>query len=397
VFSDCFRSHHSFLQAIIVLDAIQGDCYLTKLRPLTEPSSRRDVLGWLQSALGTLPKQWSRTIMKAMVLRRCGPIESWPLRMEELPEPQPGPGQVRVQVKACGICRTDLHVIEGELPPRDHPVIPGHQVVGVVDQVGPSVTTLHVGQRIGIAWLHQSCGTCRQCRDDHENLCDDPQFTGYHRPGGYAAYALVPEAFAYEIPAVFADVEAPPLLCAGIIGYRSLQRSDCRPGASLALVGFGSSAHIVIQIARFWGCQVYVCTRNRDHQALALQLGACWAGSHPSEMPVRVSHAIIFAPAGELVPAALECLEKGGTLALAGIHMSSIPELDYQKHLFYEKNLRSVTANTRQDGIELLRVAAQIPIRPHVRVFPLEAANEALLLLKGDGIQGSAVLVPETH
>jgi propanol-preferring alcohol dehydrogenase len=333
-------------------------------------------------------------MMKAMLLRGCAPIESEPLKMEEFPDPQPGVGQVRVQVKACGICRTDLHVIEGELPPRDHPVIPGHQIIGIVDQVGPMATRFHVGQRIGIAWLHWSCGECVYCREDHENLCEQSVFTGYQRAGGYAEHALVPEAFAYAIPETFTDTEAPPLLCAGIIGYRSLKRSECRPGDSLALFGFGSSAHIVMQIARYWGCRVYVCSRNPRHQQLAIQLGAHWAGASAAEMPVRVRSAIIFAPAGNLVPEALERLEKGGTLALAGIYMTAIPELHYQQHLFYEKNIRSVTANTRQDGRELLEIAAQIPIRPHVRVFQLQDANKALLLLKQDKIQGSAVLVP---
>jgi alcohol dehydrogenase, propanol-preferring len=333
--------------------------------------------------------------MRAMVLRGCAPIETEPLKLEEFPDPQPGPGEVRVQVKACGLCRTDLHVIEGELSPRDHPVIPGHQIIGIVDQVGPLVTRFQVGQRIGIAWLHGSCGECVYCRDGHENLCEHSVFTGYHRAGGYAEYTLVPEAFAYAVPETFADTEAPPLLCAGIIGYRSLKRSDCRPGDSLALFGFGSSAHIVIQIARHWGCQVYVCSRNRHHQQLAIQLGAHWTGSKAAEMPVRVRSAIIFAPAGDLVPEALERLDKGGTLALAGIYMTKIPELNYHQHLFYEKNIRSVTANTRQDGMELLEIAAQIPIRPHVRVFPLQDANKALLLLKQDKIQGSAVLVPQ--
>jgi propanol-preferring alcohol dehydrogenase len=350
------------------------------------------------NALAPQPEDAERgNTMKAMVLRHCAPIEREPLQLEEVPDPQPGPGQVRVRVKACGVCRTDLHVIEGELPPRDHLVIPGHQVIGIVDQRGPLATRFQVGQRIGIAWLHQSCGECRHCRSGHENLCDHSVFTGYQRLGGYAEYALVPEAFAYPIPEIFSDVEAPPLLCAGIIGYRSLKRSDCQPGDSLALFGFGSSAHIVIQIARHWGCQVYVCSRNRHHQRLAIQLGARWAGSNAAEMPVLVRSAIIFAPAGSLVPEALECLEKGGTLALAGIYMSNIPELNYEKHLFHEKNVRSVTANTRRDGLELLQIAAQIPIRPQVRVFPLQNANEALLLLKQDRIQGSAVLVHEMN
>jgi len=333
--------------------------------------------------------------MKAMVLKRCAPIESAPLQWMDVPDPQAGQGEVRVKVRACGLCRTDLHVIEGELPPLDHPVIPGHQIIGIVDQTGPGATRFAVGQRIGIAWLRHTCGQCIYCRSGQENLCESSIFTGYHAPGGYAQYAVVPEAFAYPIPPIFSDLEATPLLCAGIIGYRSLKRSQCRPGQKLALYGFGSSAHIVIQIAVHWGCEVYACTRSPKHQALALELGARWAGSQPGDMPIRADCAIIFAPAGELVPQALAYLRKGGTLALAGIYMTSIPEMDYEKHLFHEKNVHSVTANTRQDGIELLEVAAQIPIRPKVQAFSIREANEALLKLKQDKTQGSSVLVFE--
>jgi alcohol dehydrogenase, propanol-preferring len=333
--------------------------------------------------------------MKAMVLKQYGPIEGKPLRYEDLPDPRPAFGQVRVRVKACGICRTDLHVIEGELPHRELPIVPGHQVVGTVDLLGPGVNRFAQGQRIGIAWLHQSCAKCPPCFSGQENLCTDPLFTGYDRPGGYAQYCLVPEGFAYAIPNTFSDIEAPPLLCAGIIGYRSLKRCGCKPGNTIALFGFGSSAHIVIQIARHWGCVVYVCSRNQHHRELALELGASWVGSNAREMPSRVQNAIIFAPAGGLVLEALECLDRGGTLALAGIYMSTIPELDYERHLFYEKSICSVTANTRKDGEELLQIAAQIPLQPQVRVFKLHEANEALQLLKADQIRGSGVLVPD--
>jgi len=332
--------------------------------------------------------------MRAMVLNQCGPIETSPLQWQEVAVPQPGLNEVRVQVKACGICRTDLHVIEGELPWLNRPIIPGHQVVGVVDALGPHSSRFEIGQRLGIAWLRHTCGVCAECRTGRENLCASPLFTGYHAAGGYAEFCVVPEAFAYPIPDVFEDAEATPLLCAGIIGYRSLKRSRCEPGHSLALFGFGSSAHIVLQIAHHWGCQVYVCSRSPLHQKLALELGARWAGCSAEEMPVQVDSAIIFAPAGELVPAALRSLRKGGTLALAGIYMTPIPEMDYERHLFYEKNICSVTANTRQDGAELLRAAAQIPIRPKVQPFSLVAANEALLRLKQDKIQGSGVLLP---
>lgn len=331
--------------------------------------------------------------MKAMVLDRCAPVESRPLRWDDVPDPTPGPGEVLVRVKACGVCRTDLHVIEGELPPTGRRVIPGHQVVGRVEALGEGAHRFAIGDRIGVAWLHHTCGRCTYCRSGQENLCEESLFTGYHRPGGYAEYIVVPEDFAYAIPKIFTDTEAPPLLCAGIIGYRSLKRSLCRPGQSLALYGFGSSAHIVIQIARHWGCSVYVCSRDAKHQQLALSMGAQWAGSNAGDMPVSADSAIIFAPAGHLVPQALARLRKGGTLALAGIYMSTIPEMDYEKHLFYEKNIHSVTANTRQDGNELLQVAAEIPIRPQVELFPVEQANEALIRLKHDSIQGSAVLV----
>ncbi len=331
--------------------------------------------------------------MKAMVLDRCASIESRPLRWEDIPTPNPGPGEIRVRVKACGVCRTDLHVIEGELPPMGYRVIPGHQVVGEVDALGPGAQRFAPGERVGVAWLHHTCGQCAYCRNGKENLCESSLLTGYHRPGGYAEYVVAPEDFAYAIPDAFSDMEAPPLLCAGIIGYRSLKRSECRAGQNLALYGFGSSAHIVIQIARHWGCKVYVCSRDAKHQQLALSMGAEWAGARAEDMPVEADSAIIFAPAGPLIPQALARLRKGGTLALAGIYMTAIPEMDYETHLFYEKNVHSVTANTRQDGNELLRVAAEIPIRPQVQLFPMEAANEALIRLKQDSIQGSAVLV----
>ncbi len=333
--------------------------------------------------------------MKAMVLKQCAPIDAAPLDWTDVPTPDPGPEEVRVRVKACGICRTDLHVIEGELPPLGRAVIPGHQIVGIVDKAGANASRFKPGDRIGIAWLHHTCGRCVYCRAGQENLCESSIFTGYHVPGGYAEYAVAPEAFAYPIPAIFNDYDAPPLLCAGIIGYRSLKRSLLKPGQSIALYGFGSSAHIVIQIAVHWGCKVYACSRTERHQKLALELGAVWAGSDASRMPALVDSAIIFAPAGELVPQALRSLRKGGVLALAGIYMSDIPAMDYERHLFYEKNVHSVTANTREDGIELLETASEIPIRPQIQLFPMKDANSALLKLKQDRIEGSGVLVFE--
>ncbi|MGC9965420.1 MAG: zinc-dependent alcohol dehydrogenase family protein [Syntrophobacteraceae bacterium] len=333
--------------------------------------------------------------MKAMVLEKCAPVETAPLKLMELPDPSPGPGEVRVRVNACGVCRTDLHVVECELPFPGHPVIPGHQIVGVVDRLGTGSNRFKLGQRIGIAWLRHTCGKCLYCLSGRENLCESARFTGYHEPGGFAEFALIDQEFAYPIPDVFSDDEAPPLLCAGIIGYRSLKRSGLRPGGSLAIYGFGSSAHIVIQIALHMGCKVYVCTRGKEHRELAASLGAQWVGESPEKMPALTDSAIIFAPAGGLVPKALERLTKGGTLALAGIYMTPIPQMDYEAHLFHEKNIHSVTANTRDDGAELLRIAAEIPIRPRVQIFQLSEANEALIRLKQDKMQGSGVLVVE--
>jgi propanol-preferring alcohol dehydrogenase len=245
---------------------------------------------------------------------------------------------------------------------------------------------------VGVAWLRHTCGKCEFCTAGKENLCESARFTGYHADGGYAEYALVPEAFAYAIPESFSDVEAAPLLCAGIIGYRALKRSNLPPGGRLALYGFGSSAHVVLQIAQHRGCEVYVVTRGEKHVALARRMGAVWAGQQAREMPVKVDSAILFAPAGELVPPALESLKKGGTLALAGIHMSPIPQMDYGRYVFYERDIRSVTCNTREDGRQLLAEAAEIPIRPHTTVYSLADANRALEDLKNDQISGTGVL-----
>jgi propanol-preferring alcohol dehydrogenase len=331
--------------------------------------------------------------MKAMVLPHPAPIESSPLQSQDVAEPEPGAGEVRVRVSCCAICRTDLHVIEGELPRQRMPIIPGHQVVGVVDRLGAGCSRLAIGQRVGIAWLRHTCGVCRYCISGRENLCESPRFTGYHADGGYAESAVVPEAFAYEIPNVFPDIEATPLLCAGIIGFRALKRSQLPPGGTLAIFGFGSSAHVVIQIAMHRGCRVLVVTRGEKHRELALELGAVWVGETTEGIPEPADSAIIFAPAGSLVPSALEILRHGGTLALAGIYMTQVPGLDYETHLFHEKNVHSVTANTRDDGREMLAEAAQIPIRPRTTTYPLADANRALQDLKADRISGTGVLV----
>lgn len=330
--------------------------------------------------------------MIAMVLNQTGEVATAPLHRQEVSIPEPGPHELLVRVSVCGMCRTDLHVIEGELERPLLPLIPGHQVVGVVSRVGADVTERKVGERVGIAWLQGTCGQCEFCVGGRENLCRDARFTGYRVHGGYAEYALVSERFAYPIPSGFADEEAAPLLCAGIIGYRALRVSGIQPGQRLGLYGFGASAHIAIQIARHWGCEIYVSSLTGHHQALARELGANWVGGALDHPPVRLHGSIMFAPAGELVPPALRALERGGTLALAGIHMTPIPSIDYDHELFGERVVRSVTANTRQDGLDFLREAAAIPIKPQTQRFRLDEANQALQTLKAGKIKGAGVL-----
>jgi len=327
-----------------------------------------------------------------MVLREAADVGKTPLVLEEMPAPEPGPGDVRVRVRVCGVCRTDLHIIEGDLPPAKRPVIPGHEVVGIVDRVGTGVQVIKEGDRVGIAWLRSTCGDCEFCRDHQENLCLQARFTGYHADGGYAEYAVAPAAFVYPIPGVFTDEEVAPLLCAGIIGYRALRLSGVKPGQRLGLYGFGASAHITLQVARHWGCEVFVCSLREEHRALARELGARWVGGAAELPPEPLHGAIMFAPAGELVPPALRALRRGGTLAIAGIHLSPIPAIDYDRDLFGERVIRSVTANTKQDGLDLLREAAAIPIRPHTQRFRLEDANAALQALKAGTIRGAGVL-----
>jgi len=331
--------------------------------------------------------------MRAMVLERPGPVETRPLRLTELPDPVPGPGMLRIRVRACGVCRTDLHEVEGELAPRGGPCIPGHEIVGTVDAAGPGAgAQLPVGTRVGVPWLNSTCGACHHCREGRENLCEQARFTGYDVPGGYAQAVLAPEAFALPLPAGMADIAVAPLLCAGIIGYRALRLSEMRSGETLGLYGFGASAHLCIQIARAQGGTVFVFTRTPEHATLARALGAAWAGTAPETPPAPLQRAILFAPAGALVPEALRVLDRGGTVVLAGIHMSEIPPLDYAKHLYLEKTLRSVTAATRRDATELLELAACLPLRSEVETFPLADANEALLRLKRSEIRGAAVL-----
>jgi len=330
--------------------------------------------------------------MNAMVLSRTGDVSGNRLELRGCATPTAGPEQVLVKIRVCGVCRTDLHVVEGELPNITLPVIPGHQAVGTVVHTGPGVSEIKVGDRVGIAWLQGTCRRCEFCTSGRENLCEAARFTGYQVDGGYAEYAVVPARFAYPIPSVFSDDEAAPLLCAGIIGYRALRLSGIKPGQRLGLYGFGASAHIAIQIARHWGCRVYVSSLKAEHQKLATQLGAVWVGDATEMPPDKLHGSIIFAPAGELVPPALRALERGGTLALAGIHMSPIPSLNYGREVFGERVIRSVTANTRQDGLDLLREAAAIPIKPRTVRFPLADANKALQSLKAGTFQGAAVL-----
>lgn len=330
--------------------------------------------------------------MRALIIDRRERVEQRPLRLIERPVPTPGPGEVLVNVEVCAICRTDLHVIEGELPSHRSPLVPGHQVVGRAERLGDGCSRVREGDRVGVAWLHAACGVCAYCRRGDENLCDAPRFTGYDVDGGYADSLVAPEAFLYPLPDARPAPQIAPLLCAGIIGYRALRRSRIRPGGRLGLYGFGASAHVVIQIARYWGCRVFVATRGEGHRRLAAELGAVWTGDAAALPPEKLDSAIVFAPVGELAVSALAALDKGGTVALAGIYMTDLPALNYERLLFHEKQLCSVTANTRRDGEELLRLAAEIPIVTHVETFPLEEANEALIKLKHDGIQGAGVL-----
>lgn len=329
--------------------------------------------------------------MKACILRSPAPVQTNPLEFVDVPRPEPGPGEVLVRVQMCGVCRTDLHVVEGELPPRKAHVVPGHQVVGVVEKLGKGAARFPLGARVGVPWLHSTDQTCEYCRSGKENLCDSPTFTGWTVDGGYAEYAVAPQDFVYSIPESFPDEQAAPLLCAGIIGFRCLRLSGVKKGDRLAFYGFGAAAHVAIQVARHWGVEVYAPTRGARHQQLAIQLGAVWAGEAADAPPAKLDAAIIFAPAGELVPPALKALRKGGVLVLGGIHMSPIPSFDYNL-LYQERVIRSVANNTRDDGQDFLRVAAEIPVRTTVAVYPLCDANRALNDLKSDHVNGAAVL-----
>ncbi len=330
--------------------------------------------------------------MRAMLLEKTRPAEENPLRLAEIPLPNPGAGEIRVRVGACGVCHTDLHIVEGDLTLPKLPVVPGHQIVGAVDALGAGVKEFREGDRVGVPWLYSTDGECVYCRKGLENLCERGRFTGFHADGGYAEAMVVPAAFAYALPGSFSDLEAAPLLCAGVIGYRALKLSNLQPGDRLGLYGFGASAHIVMQIARHWNCEVSVFTRAESHRELARQLGAVWTGAAGEPPPAPLDAAIIFAPAGKLVPDALRALRKGGTLALAGITMSALPEMEYQL-LYQERVLRSVANSTRDDVRSLLRLAAEIPVHTEIETFELPEANQALQNLKGSRIRGAGVLV----
>jgi len=330
--------------------------------------------------------------MKAQILKQVSPIENRPLELADLPVPLPKAKEVLVQISACGVCHTELDEIEGRIRPN-LPVVPGHEIIGRVESSGAGVTRLKAGDRVGIAWIYASCGNCHFCREGNENLCPDFQATGCHVNGGYAQYVVVSEDYAYPIPDKFTDAQAAPLLCAGAIGFRALRLSGVRQGQILGLFGFGASAHIVIQVARYWGCRVFAFSRSEAHRRLAKKLGATWAGGPEEEPPQKLDCAIDFTPVGETVPQALSVLEKGGRLVLAVIRKRNpIPSLDYTLLLWDEKEIKSVANITRKDARDFLALAADIPIIPEVREFKLAEANEALILLKQGKIQGAAIL-----
>jgi propanol-preferring alcohol dehydrogenase len=331
--------------------------------------------------------------VKAWVVESPGPIATGPLVAVDRPVPEPGAGEIRVRVIACGVCRTDLHLAEGDLPPHRPATIPGHEVVGTVDALGAGAGRFRLGQRAGIAWLRHTDGRCRWCRRGQENLCIDPRFTGWDADGGYAEWAVVDEAYAYELPDSFDDVHVAPLLCAGIIGYRALRRAELPPGGRLGIYGFGASAHLAAQVALAQGATVHVMTRAAAARQLALDLGAHSAAPADAPPPEPLDGAILFAPVGDLVPTAMAALERGGTLAIAGIHLTDVPPLNYETHLFQERQVRSVTANTRADGEEFLALAARLGLQVTVTPYPLDAADRALADLANDRLTGPAVLV----
>jgi propanol-preferring alcohol dehydrogenase len=356
--------------------------------------------------------------MQAAVLTTPAPISKSPLKIEDVPTPEPKPGHVLLKVLACGVCRTDLHIVEGELPPRMPRVIPGHQIVGeviagdmsqvenaeTVRRVGTaalgrlveqrSTTPIHQGMRVGVSWIGGIDGTCFYCRHNMENLCDFPTFTGYTVNGGYAEYALARADFCFAIPAQLDNLHAAPLLCAGIIGFRALRIAGVQKGERVGLFGFGASAHLAIRVLQSWNCEVYVSTRGESHRKLATELGATWVGTEDEKPPAELDRAVTFAPSGDVVIAALSTLRKGGVVAINAIHLDHIPQFDYDHLLWGERQIRSVTNMTRADARDFLQLAADIKLKPKVTSFPLQKANEALLAVKNDAIDGAAVLLP---
>jgi alcohol dehydrogenase, propanol-preferring len=330
--------------------------------------------------------------MKAAVLRSPAAILSKPLRLEDVPRPQPGPGQVLLRVRACGVCRTDLHISEGELPPRGASIIPGHQIVGEI--VDGATAELPVGARVGVSWVGGTDGDCLYCRRGLENLCDTPTFTGYTVNGGYAEYATARIDFVYPLPGALDDLHAAPLLCAGIIGFRSLRVAEVQPGDRVGLFGFGASASLAIAVLLSWNCKVYVSTRGASHRELAKSLGASWVGGEKDRAPVELDSAVTFAPSGDVVIAALSSLRKGGIVAINAIHLDRIPQFDYDSLLWGERQLRSVANMTRADARDFLKIAGDIKLQPKVTTFKLDQANEALAAVKSDSIDGAAVIIP---
>jgi len=329
--------------------------------------------------------------MKAAVLTQPAPISIRPLHVQEIVNSQPGAGQVLLKVRACGVCRTDLHITEGELPVRRSPLVPGHQIVG--DVVGGATNELPVGTRVGVSWIGGVDGTCWYCRHLEENLCDAPTFTGYTVDGGYAEYAAARADFVFPLPEALDDLHAAPLLCAGIIGFRSLRVAEVQQGERVGLFGFGASAHLTIDVLHAWKCAVYVSTRGESHQKLARSMGAAWVGTETDKPPVELDRAVTFAPSGDVVIAALSSLRKGGVVAINAIHLDRIPQFDYDRLLWGERQIRSVANMTREDARDFLRIAAEIGMRPKVTPFTLDQANEALSAVKRDAIDGAAVIV----
>ncbi len=329
--------------------------------------------------------------MKAAVLYQPAPIARKPLHIEDLPRPSLNPGHVLLKVRACGVCRTDLHIVEGELPPRIDRVIPGHQIVGEVTD--GATAELPMGTRVGVSWIGGTDGTCWYCRHQMENLCDEPTFTGYSVPGGYAEYAQARADFVFPLPPELDDLHAAPLLCAGIIGFRALRVAGTQPGERVGLFGFGASAHLAIEVLHAWKCEVYVSTRGESHRKLAESLGAKWVGAEVDRPPVQLDRAVTFAPSGDVVVAALSSLRKGGVVSINAIHLDRMPQFDYDTLLWGERQIRSVANMTRDDARDFLKLAAEINMKPKVTSFTLDQANEALLAVKKDAIDGAAVIL----